>query len=100
MRLDLFFSRTWWKTTLLVLTAVAVMIRLGIWQIDRLEQRRAFNTRVQTQIDQPMLDLNGFIQSNTINQNLSTMEYRDVEVTVRFPSIPYLLYKYCIIPVN
>jgi surfeit locus 1 family protein len=81
MKLELFFSRTWWKTTLLVIVAVAVMIRLGIWQLDRLEQRRAFNTRVQTQLDQPVLDLNSFIQSNTGNQELSTMEYRDVDVT-------------------
>lgn len=80
MKLSLFFSRAWWKTTLLVIAAVAVMIRLGIWQLDRLDQRRAFNTRVQAQIDQPVLDLNKAIQSQTADQDLSSMEYRDVEV--------------------
>lgn len=81
MTLSLFFSRTWWKTTLLVIVAVAVMIRLGIWQLDRLEQRRAFNARVQTQMEQPVLDLNLASQSTDTNQNLGGMEYRNVEVT-------------------
>jgi surfeit locus 1 family protein len=40
---SLLFSRRWWWTTLLVLLAVGVMVRLGFWQLDRLEQRRAFN---------------------------------------------------------
>ena len=41
------FSRKWILATLLVLAAMGVMIRLGIWQLDRLEKRRAFNARVQ-----------------------------------------------------
>ena len=81
MKPDLFFSRTWWKTTLLVIAAVAVMIRLGIWQLDRLQQRRAFNTRVQTQLEQPVLDLNRAMQPGAGDQELNSMEYRDVEVT-------------------
>ena len=81
MKLDLLFSRTWWKTTLLVIAAVAVMVRLGIWQLDRLQQRREFNARVQTQIDQPVLDLNRIVQPNAVEQDLTSMEYRDVEVT-------------------
>jgi surfeit locus 1 family protein len=76
------FSRAWWKTTLLVIAAVAVMVRLGIWQLDRLEQRRAFNTRVQTQLDQPVLDLNQVIQPDVAG--LNSMEYRDVTVTGEF----------------
>lgn len=79
MTLRRLFSRTWWKTTLLVIAAVLVMARLGIWQLDRLEQRRSFNTRVQSQIDQPVLDLNKSIQHST--DDLNGMEYRDVTVT-------------------
>lgn len=52
------FSRRWWFATLLVLAAAAVMIRLGIWQLDRLEQRRAFNTQVESARKQLALDLN------------------------------------------
>jgi cytochrome oxidase assembly protein ShyY1 len=31
-----------------VFLGTAVCIRLGIWQLDRLEQRRAFNAQVET----------------------------------------------------
>ena len=67
-------SRRWWKMTILVLLAMAVMARLGIWQLDRLEQRKAFNTRVQTQLDQPTLILEG----DAFEEDLENMEYRDV----------------------
>ncbi len=50
------FSRRWFLATILVVVGVAVNIRLGIWQLDRLEQRRAFNTRVLAQINQPLLE--------------------------------------------
>lgn len=72
MRFDLFLNRRWWKTTLLVLAAAAVMIRLGIWQLDRLAQRKAFNQRVETQLAQPALDFN----SADPGSDLYNMEYR------------------------
>lgn len=77
MMLTKFFNRQWWKTTLLVILAAAVMIRLGIWQLDRLAQRRAFNIRVEAQLNQPALDLN----KANINADLKSMEYRSVTVT-------------------
>ena len=69
-------SRRWWQTTILVFIAMAVMARLGIWQLDRLEVRRAFNTRVQTQLDQPTLVL----EEATQDEDLENMEYRQVAV--------------------
>lgn len=71
------FSRQWWKTTVLVLAAVAVMIRLGIWQLDRLEQRRVFNTRVEAQLAEPPLDLSG----QNLIKDLYGMEYRTARVS-------------------
>jgi surfeit locus 1 family protein len=71
------FSRRWLLATILVLIGSAVMVRLGIWQLDRLEQRRAFNTRVMAQIDQPALDMN---QSGAPAASLVDMEYRSVSV--------------------
>jgi surfeit locus 1 family protein len=44
--------------TLLVIVAVTVMVRLGIWQLDRLEQRRAFNAQVELARAGTVLDLN------------------------------------------
>ncbi len=70
------FSRRWWLATLLVLGGVALCVRLGIWQLDRLEQRRAFNARVQTQLDLPPLTLN----KDTLHLDLYNMEYRQVVV--------------------
>lgn len=75
--LRLFFNRQWWWTTLLVLAAVAVMARLGIWQLDRLAQRRAFNARVTMQQARPALVLDGA----ALNEDLAAMEYRAVSVS-------------------
>ncbi len=76
----LFFNRRTWWTTLLVIAACSVMVRLGIWQLDRLDARRAFNDRVQAQLDQPTLILNG----KTAGANLYEMEYRSVVVEGEF----------------
>jgi surfeit locus 1 family protein len=71
------FNRKWILTTILVIAAVAVMIRLGVWQLDRLEQRRIFSERVTAQRDDAKL----ILSSETMSQDLYEMEYRAVEVT-------------------
>lgn len=50
-------SRRWWWVTLLVIAGVILMARLGIWQLDRLQQRRTANTAYLEQINQPPLKL-------------------------------------------
>ncbi len=37
------FSRKWWWVTLLVVMLMALLARLGVWQLDRLAERRAEN---------------------------------------------------------
>jgi surfeit locus 1 family protein len=74
------FSRRWILTTLLVLLGMAVLARLGIWQLDRLKQRRAFNARVLAQVNQPPLDLVG----KALQADLANMEYRAVTVTGQY----------------
>jgi surfeit locus 1 family protein len=69
------FSRTWIVATLLVVAATLVLIRLGIWQLDRLEQRRAFNAKVESSRALPMLDLN-----QELPENIYTMEWRPVQL--------------------
>ncbi|MEJ2351405.1 MAG: SURF1 family protein [Anaerolineales bacterium] len=71
------FNRRWWKITLLVILAMGVMVRLGIWQLDRLAQRRAFNARVQAQMEASTLHLQGA----ALTEDLPSMEYRQVQVT-------------------
>ena len=76
MILKKMFSRGWLFTTLLVLAGTAVCARLGIWQLDRLDQRRAFNTQVETMRAADMLDLNKELPSD-----IDSMEWRSVAVT-------------------
>lgn len=75
--LNTFFSRKWIFATLLVLGAIAVMLRLGKWQLDRLEQRRAFNSHYLIQLEQPPLELT----SGTVDLDLGTMAYREVRLS-------------------
>lgn len=70
------FTRKWILATLLVLAGTALCVRLGIWQLDRLEQRRAFNAHFEASQAMPLLDLNSE-QPDTITE----MEWRAVDVT-------------------
>lgn len=55
----LLFSRFWWWKTIFVLLAMAVMVGLGFWQLDRLEQRRARNEQQRTALLATPLELTG-----------------------------------------
>jgi len=70
------FSRHWILTTVLVLVGGAVCVRLGIWQLDRLAQRRAFNAHVEAAWAAEPLILNG-----QTTDDLNAMEYRAVSVS-------------------
>lgn len=72
-----FFGRRWLLASVLVLAAAAVMLRLGIWQLDRLEWRQNFNARVQEQMDAEPLVLD----ESSLDLDLYSMEYRQVIVT-------------------
>ncbi len=79
------FSQRWILTTLLVLAAMGVMVRLGIWQLDRLEKRKAFNARVEAQLSQPELIINaGIIEDKNLLEQLPGMEYRSARVKGEF----------------
>jgi len=70
------FGRKWLIATLLVFAGTALCVRLGIWQLDRLEQRRAFNAQFEAARAQVALDLN-----QEQPENLAEMEWRPVKVT-------------------
>jgi len=70
------FSRHWVLTTLLVLAGGALCVRLGIWQLDRLDQRRTFNAHVQS-----MWDAAPFTLTGQATEDLTKMEYRAVTVS-------------------
>ena len=73
------FSRKWLFTTLLVFAGTALCIRLGIWQLDRLDQRRAFNAQVLSMRALPALDLNAEMPAD-----ISKLEWRAVKVSGKY----------------
>ena len=70
------FQRKWLLPTLLVFIGTALCVRLGIWQLDRLEQRRAFNAHYESARAQSVLDLNQQLPADILE-----MEWRPVKVT-------------------
>ena len=80
MKLKRLFTRKWIAATVLAILAVGIMVRLGIWQLDRLEQRRSFNARVIEQIEQEPLELTG----DNLKLDLTGMEYRKVVLRGRY----------------
>jgi surfeit locus 1 family protein len=75
MLLRKMFQRKWIFATFLVLAGTALCIRLGIWQLDRLAQRRAFNHQVVSMRAMSELDLN-----QQEPADLAQMEWRHVKV--------------------
>ena len=74
MLLRKLFSRKWWFATLLVVIGTLVLVRLGIWQLERLEQRRAFNAQVTAARAQSVLDLN-----QQVPADVNELEWRSVQ---------------------
>ncbi len=70
-------SRKWILTTLLVVVGAAVCVRLGIWQLDRLKQRRVFNSHVFAM--QAAAPLN--LSAPGDPPGLTGMEYRAAQAT-------------------
>lgn len=62
----------------LVLFGVAVMIGLGFWQLDRLQERRALNAQIISRINLPPLTLTGETLDPT------DLEYRPATVTGQY----------------
>lgn len=55
----LLFNRRWWWTTLLVLVGMALLARLGVWQLNRLSQRREENKTLIQQLNAPPVEISG-----------------------------------------
>lgn len=52
-------NRRWRWLTVVVILGITLLIRLGIWQLDRLEQRRASNIVLAAQLAQPPVTVTG-----------------------------------------
>lgn len=73
-------NRRWRWVTVVVLVGIGVLVRLGIWQLDRLEQRRASNALLAEQLAQPAVLLTGEEAVDV----LLTMENREVAAAGSF----------------
>jgi surfeit locus 1 family protein len=76
---DLFRGRRLWMT-LLVFAGVAILCRLGIWQLDRLAQRRAINATIAARMSDPPAPLTKALAE------MDAQEYRRVEARGVFDS--------------
>lgn len=74
------FNRRYRLTTLLVILACGVMVRLGVWQLDRLAQRQALNAEIRQKLDAPPLPLDG----QTVVDNPEALKFRSARVRGRF----------------
>lgn len=68
------FGRRWWLPTIVVIAGVIFLAWLGVWQLNRLEERRAFNQYVAARWDQEPFDLTAGNLPGDINE----LEYRRV----------------------
>jgi len=76
----LLVSRRYRWLTLLVLLAMAVMVRLGFWQLDRLAQRRALNAEIVQQLSMAPLP----VTNANWPADLPNLTYRRVTATGKF----------------
>ena len=73
------FTKRWILTTILALLGAALCVRLGIWQLDRLEQRRAFNAHVEAMWSAEAVEL-----PQDDDLDLENMAYRAVVAEGQF----------------
>ncbi len=78
--LQTLFGRKWWWVTLLVIGLMMVLARLGFWQLDRLEQRRAKNRVVAAALAAAPLDLAGI----NLPADLSKIKDRQATATGKY----------------
>ena len=76
----LLISRRWWWTTLLVIAGMALLARLGFWQLDRLDQRRSTNAQLIQQLNSSPINLN----NEQLPANLADLEDRQAVVSGSF----------------
>jgi surfeit locus 1 family protein len=72
----------WIAFHLLVFGSIALMIWLALWQLERLDQRRAFNELVAEQIEQPPVPLDELLAA--AGDDLEAIEWRQTIVSGRY----------------
>lgn len=81
-RLSFLLRPKWIAFHLLVFGSIALMIWLAFWQLDRLDQRRAFNDLVAEQIDRPPAPLDQLLAE--AGDDPESIEWRQTIVTGQY----------------
>lgn len=78
--MKLLFNRANWHKTVLIALLSLIFVRLGLWQLDRLEERRASNELLRQQLNQEAIDLT----EEEDSADLTSFSDRQVTVTGAF----------------
>ncbi len=83
MAVKTFFTGRWTLLTLGVILLAAVFVRLGIWQLDRLAQRRVYNAELSSRVTLPAINLNSAISEKNpgLTADPASLDYRTATVT-------------------
>ena len=73
-------SKKWILFTILIALSMVLFVRLGFWQLDRLEQKRAYNATMAERWRQEPFDLN----AEQLPQNLDDLEFRRITADGNF----------------
>jgi len=68
------FGRKWILFTILIVLSMVLFVRLGFWQLDRLEQKRTYNATMAERWRQDPFDLN----AEQLPQSLDNLEFRRI----------------------
>ncbi len=71
------FNRKWIGPTIVVVLGMILLARLGFWQLERLEERRAANVELIAALESDPLDLN----SEVLGADLSALENQEIVAT-------------------
>ena len=74
------FNRRWWIMTLCVIAGVFVLVRLGIWQLHRRDEKRALNTMLVQRWQMAPFNVN----QETLPSDLTALQFRHVQATGKF----------------
>ena len=69
------FSRKWLLFTVLIVLSMVLFVRLGFWQLDRLEQKRTYNAIMAERWRETPFDLSAM----SLPQNLDDLEFRRIQ---------------------
>lgn len=75
------FTPRWILIHLLVGALIVTMVNLGLWQLRRLDDKRAFNAAVSARTAEPVAPLEGILPAGTGRDALAGLEWRRVAVT-------------------